>query len=831
MLKSKCKILRQDSAGDDPFNSAGDRFRIHVCADKVRSLHAGTTDSHLDIIISNKLHMPLTRLAGKYLSECLQDCFALFLSNARTLEIRREWHAIIVADQKGCTAASPDASTLHGHCRNTPLATTYTGLSPMKCRLILLACTAVTVGAQNDWPTFGHDPGAMRFSPLKQIDTRNVSRLRNTWTFHTGKPGSEGIPIVVGGVMYVTAANGIFALEPETGREIWHYPATQVALRGLAYWPGSKQIRPRVFVGVKGGMIALDATTGKPAPGFANEGLLDLRQGVLGDLPDARISLQSPPVVYNNLVITGSVNGEGAPSKGAYGDIRAWDASSGKLLWTFHTVPRPGEPGAETWPADGWKNRSGTNAWGFLTLDVKRGIVYIPLGSPTDDFYGADRHGDNLYGNSLVALDAMTGKLKWHQQLVHHDLWDFDPAAAPILFDITMKGRTVPAVAQITKMGILFVFDRVTGKPIYGMEERPVPSSQVPGEKASPTQPFPLKPAPLSRVSITKDEIYDRTPEHAAFCRELFEKNDMRISPLYTPLGLEGNVLMFPSTLGGGGWGGVSGDPTLGYLFTNVNNLGQWGHMEQKTNPKTGQTSWVRTSAYGTYARFWNRDTRVPCTNPPFGEMVAVDTRTGDIAWRAPLGTIPALEELGVKNTGALSLGGSIATAGGLVFIAATNDSRFRAFESKTGRLLWEQPIDANGHTIPITYQGRDGKQYVAIMAGGGGGYFGGTPGDSVMAFALGGEPLASPIAPISKAEPRRPAPALGPTVLPDGPEKALVQRTCGSTCHNIGVVTGVRRDRPAWSAMVENMISRGAVAKENEMRQIIDYLVRHFGK
>jgi quinoprotein glucose dehydrogenase len=304
-------------------------------------------------------------------------------------------------------------------------------------------------------------------------------------------------------------------------------------------------------------------------------------------------------------VITGSANGEGAPTSGAYGDIRAWDTTTGKLVWSFHTVPRPGEPGNETWPKDGWKNRSGTNAWGFLTVDVKRGIVYVPLGSPTSDFYGADRHGDGLFGNSLVALDAMTGKLKWYQQLVHHDLWDFDPAAAPILFE-----ASVPAVAQITKMGILFAFDRVTGKPLYGMEERPVPQTTVPGEKTSPTQPFPLKPPPLSRVEFTKDEIYNLTPEHAAFCRELYEKNQMQPAKLYTPLGLEGNLLLFPSTLGGGGWGGISTDPSLGYLFTNVNNLGQWGHMEKK-----GDT-YIRTSSYGAYARFWNRDTRVPCTNP-----------------------------------------------------------------------------------------------------------------------------------------------------------------------------------------------------------------------
>jgi quinoprotein glucose dehydrogenase len=679
---------------------------------------------------------------------------------------------------------------------------------------------------------YGRDPGASRFSPLKQINAGNVSRLQRAWTFHTGKPGSEGIPIVVGGVMYLAAANGIFAIEPETGTQIWHFEATQVALRGLAYWRGDGTTHPRVFAGVKGGMIAIDATTGKPATGFANEGLLDLKQGVLGDLPDARISLQSPPTVYKNIVITGSANGEGTPTAGAYGDIRGWDAYTGRLVWTFHTVPRPGEPGSETWPPNGWKNRSGTNAWGFLTVDMKRGIVYIPLGSPTTDFYGADRHGDGLYGNSLVALDAATGKVKWYQQLVHHDLWDFDPAAAPILFEALRNGRTVPAVAQITKMGILFAFDRVTGKPLYGMEERPVPQSTIPGEKTAATQPFPLKPPPLSRVEFTKNEIYNLTPEHAAFCRDLFDNNHMQIGGLYTPLGLDRNVLMFPSTLGGGGWGGVSADPSLGYLFTNVNNLGQWGHMEKKIDPATGAVSYLRTSAYGPYARFWNRETRIPCTNPPFGELVAVDTRTGDVAWRATLGTVPALEAQGIKNTGAPNLGGSIATAGGLVFIGATNDSRFRAFESKTGRLLWEQPIDANGHTIPITYLGKDGKQYVVIMAGGGGGYFGGTPSDSVVAFALGDGDAPAPVTTVSRVDAKgtsgRPA---GPVTLPDGAGKAILQRTCGTSCHGLDAVTGIRRDRVAWAAMVDNMVARGAKAKDDEMKLIVDYLVMHFGK
>ncbi|HXK02823.1 MAG TPA: pyrroloquinoline quinone-dependent dehydrogenase [Verrucomicrobiae bacterium] len=592
----------------------------------------------------------------------------------------------------------------------------------------LLLCAVAP--AQNDWPTYGNDPGAMRYSSLRQIDSSNVARLQPAWTFRAGKPGSEAVPVVAGGVMYLTAPDGIYALTPETGALIWKYDASPAALRGLAYWPGASGLHSRVFAGNGQYLLALDVTTGKPAAGFGDEGRVDLKKGVLGDLKDGRYALQSPPVIFGDIVITGCSNGEGSPTAGAYGDIRAWDARTGKLLWTFHTVPRPGEAGADTWPEGGWKNRSGTNVWGFFTIDAKRGIVYAPLGSPTSDFYGADRVGDNLYGNSLVALDARTGEKKWHRQLVHHDLWDYDLAAPPALFDIRRAGRVIPAVAQITKMGLLFVFDRVTGEPVYGMEERPVPPSEVPGEVASKTQPFPVKPPPLARNTFRIDEMYDRSPDHAAFCKELFEANHMKIGGPYTPLPLEGNALLYPSTLGGGNWGGVSIDPSLGRLFVNVMNIGQWGHMEKRGS------DYVRGSAYGTYARFWNLENRVPCQNPPFGELIAVDLASGDIAWRSVLGRMEALEAIGVRDTGALNLGGSIATAGGLVFIAATTDSRIRAFDSRTGKVLWEAKLEAGGHTIPITYMGRDGRQYVALTAGGST-YFGGPLSNGVAAFAL----------------------------------------------------------------------------------------------
>ncbi|HXJ39227.1 MAG TPA: pyrroloquinoline quinone-dependent dehydrogenase [Bryobacteraceae bacterium] len=601
-------------------------------------------------------------------------------------------------------------------------------------RLFVFLMVTVSLAAQTDWPVYGHDPGGMRYSPLTQINPANVGKLERAWTFHSGRPGSQVTPLVIGGVMYITSPNAVHALEPETGKELWKYDAPGMTRRGLAYWPGGGGTHARVFAGSESSLIAIDVTTGQLAPGFGNEGRVDMKKGVLGDLPDARLTMQSPPAVYRDIVITGSNNNEPAPSQGAYGDIRGWDARTGKLLWTFHTVPRPGEPGHETWPGESWKNRSGVNNWGLMTVDVERGLVFVPLGCPTTDFYGADRPGDGLYGNSLVALEAATGKVKWFHQLVHHDLWDYDLAAPPALIEATMDGRKVPAVAQTSKMGILFVFERTTGKPIWGMEERKVPVSKVPGEKSSPTQPFPLKPAPLSKMTFTKDDLYNATPEHAAFCKALFEDQKMFTEGPYTPMSVEGNALTYPSTLGGGNWSGVSFDPKLGYAFTNVMNLAQWGHLEEKNG------TWVRTSGSGTaYARFWDPATHIPCQNPPFGEMVAVNMKTGEVAWRTPLGTVEALEAKGVHNTGSLNLGGSIATAAGLVFIGAANDSKLRAFDSGTGKELWSGKIDAVGQATPITYLGKDGRQYVVIMAAGGP-YWGSPGGDALVAFALPGK-------------------------------------------------------------------------------------------
>jgi len=586
---------------------------------------------------------------------------------------------------------------------------------------------------------YGRDPGAQRYSPLTQITRDNVATLEPAWKFDTGSNNLQVTPIVVNGMMYVTAGAKIFALEPETGKTIWTFESKgPVSRRGVAYWPGNARSGPRLFSAYGDGfMTALDAQTGRMFKGFGSEGTVDLKEGVRGDV-DGGLMLITPPTIYKDIVITGGSNGEGEPSSGLYGDIRGWDALTGKLLWTFHTVPRPGEPGAETWEQDSWKSRSGTNAWSYMTVDQERGLVFAPIGSPTTDFYGADRKGKNLYGNSLVALDAGTGKLKWFQQLVHHDLWDFDLPAAPTLIDVTRSGRKVPAVAVITKMSLLFVFNRVTGEPLFGVEELPVPHSDVPGEASWPTQPFPVKPGPLARTTFDhQKDMYALTPEHAAYCRDLWDKNAMYTKGIYTPPGVEGTMVMFPSTLGGGNWSGLSYDPGRGVVFTNIMNLGQVARMIERKNAATGAITYGRTSPWNrAYARFWNPDSRVPCSSPPFGELVAVDVNRAEVIWRVPLGMFEELKAKGFDKTGAPNIGGTIATASGLLFIGATIDDRFRAFDSRSGALLWETVLDASAHATPMTFMGRDGRQYVVVAAGGDG-LLQSAVGSKIVAFAL----------------------------------------------------------------------------------------------
>jgi quinoprotein glucose dehydrogenase len=609
--------------------------------------------------------------------------------------------------------------------------------------LFALLGLAMSAGAQTDWPTFGHDFGSKRYSPLKQITPKNVNTLTRAWTYHmntgggsTSGPSSETIPLVVGGMMYVTTPyQRVVALEPETGKQIWAFdvPDGNPARRGLEYWAGDKQGPALVFFGTDTGKLyALNAKTGKLSPGFGDEGVVDMKPGALNGVAKASFGLSSPPIVYKNLVITGALVQE-SPSVGAAGDTRAWDVHTGKLVWTFHSIPRPGETGSDTWEGDAWKNRSGANVWGFLTIDTQRGILYMPFGEPTTDYWGGDRKGANLFGTSLVAVDAQTGKLKWYFQAVHHDTWDYDLSAPPVLVDVKHNGRTIPAVAQVTKMSFVYILNRVTGEPIYGVEERPIPQDDIlPGDTTWPTQPFPVKPPPLSRNSFTKADIATVTPELQKFCQDLFDSvpGGMHSGGPFTHYSTTPSII-FPSSIGGGNFNPSSFNQELGYLFVNTHDLGSTNVMVKSRDGKI----YNRVSYKGSM-RFWNPDNHQLCNQPPWGRLTAINVNTGDIAWQVNLGITESLPE-GKQNTGRPNLGGSVATASGLVFIGATDDSRFRAFDAKTGKELWTVKIEAGAHASPITYQGKDGKQYVVIAATGGSQLFDLTRSDALIAFAL----------------------------------------------------------------------------------------------
>jgi quinoprotein glucose dehydrogenase len=500
----------------------------------------------------------------------------------------------------------------------------------------------------------------------------------------------------------------------------------------VSYWEEDGTGRGgRILAGTEDGRVfALDALTGRPISTFGDRGVVHLRPEGAGD---SSFALRSPPAIHGDVAIFGAAVQEW-PSEGPPGDVRAIDVRTGRERWRFHTIPRDGEPGRETWPAGRPRVRSGANAWSMASVDTTRGLVFLPLGSPTYDFYGGDRKGQNLYGNSLVVLDAATGRRRWHFQAVHHDLWDYDLPAQPVLASVVRDGRALDVVVQVTKMGLVFAFDRATGDPLHAIEERPVPSSSVPGEHAWPTQPFPVKPAPLVRhAALGRSELTTVTPESRRFCAELFDR--LASGGLYTPMGTT-LTLFWPGNLGGATWSGASFDPETGYLFANVNELGAVGEMRPQA--AGAPLPWRRGSDLerGEYARFWDPD-QLPCQQPPWGTLAAVDLAKGTIAWQVPLGGVPALEAKGITGTGAPSLGGSTVTAGGLVFIGGTGDARFRAFDTRTGAQLWSAPLDASAHATPLTYRApRSGRQMVVVAAGGGG-YLSEKTSDAVVAFAL----------------------------------------------------------------------------------------------
>jgi glucose dehydrogenase len=600
--------------------------------------------------------------------------------------------------------------------------------------ILLAGLFAPVAYCQTDWPAYGYDQSGQRYSPLKQIDTANVSKLRKAWQYGVtsdaanaatqGPPGTEAVPIMIDGMLYTPTVNhAIVALEPESGEEIWKFDLSKAnaTLRGLTYWPGDKDNPPAILAGTsEGRLIALNAKTGKLVPGFGKEGVVDLRAGVTEKFPTAPYHMSSPGVIYNNLIITGAQGKEDDPDGPAM-DVRAWDLRTGKLVWTFHTIPHPGEAGYETWPKDNWMAAGSPANWGAATVDAQRGLIFLPIGQPAAQYYGGARHGQNLFSSSIVALDANTGKVRWYFQLTHHDMWDYDAEAAPSLMDVIRDGKKVPVVVALSKPGLMFFLNRETGKSVYPWEERPVPQSDVPGEQSSPTQPFPVKPPPLARQAMKPDEVFTGEPEHEKFCRDLVAQiGGIHNEGAYTPYSSKEIRVIFPGQQGGPNYGGVSVDPTLGYVFVNSRNVGGMGRLDKTSDGD--QVAYRRFSPLGKgsfNARFWDPDTEMPCQQPPWAELMAVNANTGDIAWRVPLGTSDELEAKGIQNTGAFGQGGSIATAGGLVFIAGTIDKRIRGFESRSGKLLWEAKLDAEGHTNPMTYMGRNGKQYVVIVTSG----------------------------------------------------------------------------------------------------------------
>jgi quinoprotein glucose dehydrogenase len=636
-----------------------------------------------------------------------------------------------------------------------------------------------------DWPTVGRDQGGARHSPLTQITPANVSRLQPAWVYHMKPAGtalpsapsradqaqaqaeqmgpptapqsaggagerppfpngagpfaqggrfapSESIPLVVGGVMYLaTPYSRIVALDAATGRERWAMmlpPGVRPATRGLEYWPGDGRSPPSLLFGASDGRLyAIAASDGKPVAGFGENGSINLRTpDVMVNGPNKPYSLSSPPIIFKNVVITGSAVGEAVG--GSIGDVRSWDAATGKLLWTFHSVPRKGEPGYDSWGNDSGHSRSGVNVWGLMTVDPQRGIVYMPFGAPANDRIGVDRPGNNLYGTSIVAADATTGKYLWHFQITHHDIWDNDAEAPPTLIDVRRGGKTIPAVAIESKNGMLFILDRVTGKPVYPVVEKAVPKSDVPGEMTSPTQPFPTVTEPLARMSITENEIADLTPDLHDFCTRLVQKNEMVLGDAYTPPTYQHPMVYFPGTLGGVNWGGGSFDSKLGIYVVNTFALGQIMQIEPD-----GKGGFANRGAVN--GRFWNPEGRLLCQSGSWGDLVGVNVNTGKVLWRSRLGVSDAAPP-GKQTTGRPSIGGPITTATGLTFIAATDDGRFRAFETSTGRERWTVKLPASAHTNPITYAA-GGKQFVALVSTGGS--FLGTQVDSdaLTAYAL----------------------------------------------------------------------------------------------
>ena len=580
----------------------------------------------------------------------------------------------------------------------------------------LFGCEVPGYGqSHTTWNDYGGAADSAQYSALQQINRSNVNRLEVAWTYPTGD-GRKYLfnPIVADGLMYVLAKNNsIVALGASTGKEVWVYapdPAAGIITnRGINYWESKDRADRRLLFAANHFLQAIDARTGKPIPSFGEAGRVDLKEG-LGRDPKSFTLAQSttPGRVFEDLLILGSATNEGYRS--APGDIRAFDVRTGKLVWTFHTIPHPGEFGYDTWPKDAWKTVGGVNVWSEFSVDQKRGIVFAPTASPKYNFYGADRKGANLFGDCLLALDARTGKRLWHFQMVHHDIWDYDNPTAPKLLTVRHDGKTVDAVAQVSKQGFVWVFNRVTGEPLWPIEERPVPRSDMPGEEAWPTQPFPLKPPPFARQKFTVEDLnpYIESPEERARFRD--EILSARNEGLFTPPGLRDTIEM-PGNNGGANWGGTAVDPANGLLFVVSKDLPAILKLvPDRSAPPDAAVRY--TSGFGLVTA----SNGLSPIGPPWSSLTAYDLNEGTIKWKIPLGDVPELARKGVKDTGShYPKVGPVVTAGGLIF-TGTRDRKVRAIDVETGKTLWEKEVDAALEGMPAVYE-IGGREYIVFCA------------------------------------------------------------------------------------------------------------------